>query len=384
MSGDLDPYPRFSDGELERRLQAVHEVMEAAGVAHLIAYGSERTGSAVQWLSEWPVTREAALVVTPGEPLHLLVQHYNHLPNARRIAAQCVVEWGGPSTVTRLGEILGPRMAEGHRVGVVGPLGYRDHRDLAGLVNDLVSLDREYQRLRLVKSPEEIGRLEVAARLSDQAVEAVHAEARLGMDERRLAAIMESAYLAEGGTNHIHYFASTSMAEPDVCVPSQFQSTRRLQVGDILFCEISAAFWGYAGQVLRSFTIEADPTPLYADLHAAADAAFDSIAAVTRAGTHVSELVEASSVIEEMGFTIYDDLVHGYGGGYLPPVLGSKSRPNLPTPDMVLEKGMALVIQPNVITTDEKAGVQTGQLVVVTDIGHRPLHDVPRGLRRIG
>ena len=27
-------------------------------------------------------------------------------------------------------------------------------------------------------------------------------------------------------------------------------------------------------------------------------------------------------VIEEAGFTIIDDLLHGYGGGYLPPVLG--------------------------------------------------------------
>ena len=384
VASNTDPFPRFSEGELQRRRRAMLELMETAGVAHLVAYGSERTGSAVQWLSEWPVTREAALVLTPDEPLHLLVQHYNHLPNARRVAADCVAEWGGPSTMTRLGEILGARLMKGQRVGLLGPLGYRDHQELTGSAGELVSLDREYQRLRLVKSAEEVGRLEVAARLSDQAAEAVATQARVGMDERRLAAIMESAYLAEGGTNHIHYFAATSMADPDVCVPSQFQSTRRLQAGDILFCEISAAFWGYAGQVLRSFTIEADPTPLYADLHLAADAAFDAIAAVTRPGTHVRDLVEASSVIEEMGFTIYDDLVHGYGGGYLPPVLGSKSRPNLPTPDMVLEEGMALVIQPNVITTDEKAGVQTGHLVVVTGDGHRPLHGVPRGLRRIG
>lgn len=384
MARDTDSFPRFSEGELQRRRLAMLEVMGRAGVSHLIAYGSERTGSAVQWLSEWPVTREAALVITPGEPLHLLVQHYNHLPNARRIATDCEVEWGGPSTITRLGEILAARLVDGQRVGILGPLGYQDHRDLAASVGDLLSLDRDYQRLRLVKSLEEIERLEVAAKLSDLAVEAIAADARVGMDERRLAAIMESAYLAEGGTNHIHYFAATSMSDPDVCVPSQFQSTRRLQAGDVLFCEISAAFWGYAGQVLRSFTIETDPTPLYADLHGAADAAFDAIAAVTRAGTHVRDLVEASSVIEEMGFTIYDDLVHGYGGGYLPPVLGTKSRPNLPTPDMVLEEGMALVIQPNVITPDETAGVQTGHLVVVSRDGHRPLHDVPRGLRRIG
>ena len=173
------------------------------------------------------------------------------------------------------------------------------------------------------------------------------------------------------------------MSDPDQCVPAQFQSTRKLESGDILFCEISASFWGYEGQVLRSFTIDSDPTPIFVDLHRAADAAFDAIAAVVRPGAHAADLVEASAVIEEMGFTTYDDLVHGYGGGYLPPVLGSRSRPNLPVPDLTLETGMALVIQPNVITTDERAGVQTGQLVVVTDDGHRSLHDVPRGLVRV-
>lgn len=378
-----DLYPRFSEGEVANRRQAMVELMRGAGVSHLIAYGAERVGSAVPWLTEWPVTTEAALLFTPGETPHLLVQHYNHLPNARSIAADCEVEWGGPSTIARLEELLRARVTPGQRVGVVGPVRHRSHLTLAGSVGELVELDSEYQRLRLVKSPEEIERLEVAARLSDQAVGAIVDQVEIGMDERQVAAIVESAYLSDGATNHIHYFGATSMNRPDKCVPSQFQSTRKLQVGDILFCEISAAYWGYAAQVLRSFTIAAEPTPLFADLHRAADAAFDAIAAAIRPGAHAAELVEASAVIEEMGFTIYDDLVHGYGGGYLPPVLGTRSRPNLPTPDLTLEEGMALVIQPNVITTDELAGVQTGHLVVVTAEGHRPLHDVPRGLVRI-
>lgn len=379
-----DFYPRFSKGELAGRRKAMVELMGTAGVSHLVAYGAERVGSAVPWLTDWPVTTEAALLFSPEETPRLLVQHYNHLPNARTIAADCDVEWGGPSTIDRLDELVRARITPGQRVGVVGPLRHRSHVQLANSVGELVELDAEYQRLRLVKSPEEIARLEIAARLSDQAIEAIVDQVEIGIDERRLAAIVESAYLAEGGTNHIHYFAVTSMADPDKCVPSQFQSTRRLQAGDILFCEISAAYWGYAAQVLRSFTIAADPTPLFVDLHRAADAAFDAIAAAVRPGAHATDLVEASAVIEESGFTIYDDLVHGYGGGYLPPVLGTKSRPNLPVPDLTLEKGMALVIQPNVITTDERAGVQTGHLVVVTAGGHRSLHDVARGLVRIG
>ena len=37
------------------------------------------------------------------------------------------------------------------------------------------------------------------------------------------------------------------------------------------------------------------------------------------------------TVIEDAGFTIYDDLMHGFGGGYFPPVLGSRSRPAAPS-----------------------------------------------------
>jgi len=377
-------YPRFSPAEMARRRRAVHEIMGDQDVDYLIVYGSERSGSGVPWLSEWPVTTEAALLLTPGEQDVLLVQHYNHLPNARRIASEADVRWGGPSTVTTMAELVMERLGEGQRVGIIGPIGHRTYRRLAESIGEMVSLDDAYTRLRLVKSGEEIDRLRVAAEMSDRAVLALADHVQPGMDERRLAAIVEGAYLADGGTNHIHYFATTPMADPEICVPAQFQSTRVIEPGDVLFCEISANFWGYAGQVLRTFAIADEPSPLIARLHQAADAAFDAIVSVVRPGAHARELVEASSVIEEMGFTIFDDLVHGYGGGYLPPVLGSASRAHREIPDLSLETGMALVVQPNVITPDEKAGVQTGQLIVVTEDGYESLHHAPRGLLRIG
>ncbi len=385
MSGSgLPPYPRFSPDELRRRRADIAEMMAAADVSHLIVYGAERSGSGVQWLSEWPVTREAALLIGPEQPDVLLVQHYNHLPNARRIAADAEVRWGGPSTVDTVVELVARRRRPEQRVGIVGPLRHGDYARLAESLGPLVSLDDAYRRLRLVKSDEEVDRLRSAAALTDAAVAALADQARSGMDERRLGAIVESAYLAEGATNQIHYFAVTSMAEPDMCVPAQFPSTRVIQVGDVLFCEVSAAYWGYAGQLLRTFTVGTDPTPLFADLHATAQAAFESIVAAIRPGVHVGALVEASAVIEEQGYTTYDDLVHGYGGGYLPPVLGSASRPNLEVPDMRLEEGMVLVVQPNVVTTDERAGIQTGELVVVTAHGAESLHRFPPGPGRIG
>jgi hypothetical protein len=43
---------------------------------------------------------------------------------------------------------------------------------------------------------------------------------------------------------------------------------------------------------------------------------------------------------------------------------------------------MTVVVQPNVCTPDETAGVQTGELLLVTDSGADRLHAVERGLLR--
>ena len=51
--------------------------------------------------------------------------------------------------------------------------------------------------------------------------------------------------------------------------------------------------------------------------------------------------------------TIYDDLMHGFGG-----------------------------VQPNVITRDQEAGVQVGELIRVTKTGFERLHNAPRGFWR--
>jgi Xaa-Pro aminopeptidase len=65
-------------------------------------------------------------------------------------------------------------------------------------------------------------------------------------------------------------------------------------------------------------------------------------------------------------------------------VLGSRSRPAGPLPDMTLQAGMMIVVQPNVITRDQRAGVQVGELVLVTADGYERLHAAPSGFIRVG
>jgi Xaa-Pro aminopeptidase len=89
-------------------------------------------------------------------------------------------------------------------------------------------------------------------------------------------------------------------------------------------------------------------------------------------------------VIENNGFTACDDLMHGFGGGYFQPILGTRSRPAGPLPRMTLEENMTVVVQPNVITRDQKAGVQVGELIRVTRNGFEQLHRTGRGFFRAG
>ena len=376
-------YPRFSAAEMRRRRSAIEALLAEAGADHLVFCGANRFGSSVQWLTQWPVTAEAVGVLTPGRPDALFVQYFNHVPLAQRLADGAQVAWGGESAIAEAAGELARRGARPDRVAVIGPLTSDQHALLAGRFGKIASLNKAYVRQRMMKSSEEIDWLRIGAHFSDRAMMALRDGVAPGVSERELGNLVERAYVGDGGVNVIHYFGVTPMSDPTIAVPSQFPSTRRVAVGDIVFAEISAAFWDYPGQVLRSFTVGAEPTPLYRDLHAAADAAFDAIAAVLKDGATPADVIAAARVIEDSGFTTIDDLLHGYGGGYLPPILGSKSRPAGPVPEAPFRDKQTVVIQPNVVTRDGKAGVQTGEMVVITKSGIERLHAIPRGFHII-
>jgi Xaa-Pro dipeptidase len=377
-------YPRFSDAEMARRRIAMETVLAEAGCDHLVFCGANRAGSSVQWLTQWPVTTEAVGVLSPGKPDALFVQYVNHAPLARQLAGKAeIVEWGGESSIRKAIAALERRGARENKVAVVGPMNFDAHAALAARFGKVTSLNRAYVKLRRVKSPEELDWFRIGAWLSDRGMAALRAAIVPGASERELADAIERGYVGLGGTTGIHFIGTTPMRNPQVAAPSQFHSSRRVATGDIVFSEITATFWDHSGQVLRSFTVGEEPTPLYRDLHAAADAAFDAIVKVLRHGATPAQVVEAAGVIEDAGFTVIDDILHGYGGGYFPPILGTRSRPGGPVPEEPFEAGMMVVVQPNVATRDGKAGVQTGECLLITQAGTERMHAYPRGFERV-
>ncbi len=374
-------YPRFSDAEYKRRHDAMAAKMEAAGLDHVLMVTNTWVGNANVWMTGWRGTAECLTLFKPGEQMVMWIEYYNHLPQCREVAKGVDVRWGQEKGAQLVAEELAKRGAK--KVGVIGPLNGAAWKGIETKV-PLASFGREYIELRLVKSEEEIQWMRIGGALSDLGMRTLIAGTKAGMSEHELANMIERSYVGIGGTIGIHFIGSTSMSAPDCCVPRQYHTRRTIKPGDFVFCELTSTWWDYSGQVLRGFTVEAEPTQLYKDLHATAEQAFNDITKVIKPGVHSRELIEASAIIEKNGFTTYDDLVHGYGGGYFQPILGSKSRPAGHPPTLVLQENMCMVVQPNVITKDEKAGVQFGQCVRVTKTGFESLHAFSAGQFKAG
>ena len=383
----------FSAAEMARRYALARELMHAHDLAALVVFGNSGTNRANManpfWLSNHLDLHHCYLVVPRDElqEVALYTGLTNHVPNARETSDVPLVEWGGYEPAATVAARLRAIGVTRGRVGLVGVnarfamgMPYAHHaqllRELPGV--ELVDVTAAFQRLRLVKSDEEIEWLRKAAELTDKSMLAVAERARPGMSEIELVALGEAAYRPEGGMARIMFLRSMAMDDPTGCLPAQNPSHRRLRAGDVMITEFSASYWGYTGQIHRPIFVEAEPRPEWQRLFDVARAAYDALADSVRTGATEADAVAAAEPIRAGGYAIYDDLVHGYGVDILPPLIDRDQLGNPPADGGArFERNMTVVIQPNPITPDERMGLQLGALTVVRDGGAESLHRVP-------
>ena len=386
-------WDRFSPAEMERRFALARGLMREEELAALVVFGNSGVSRGNManafWLSNHLDLHHSYLVVPADDSLEaaLYVGLANHVPNAREVSDVPVVEWGGYEPAARVAARLRELGVTGGRAGLVGVnakfamgMPYVHHARLRAELPELelVDVTGAFQRLRTVKSQEEIAWLRKAAELTDRGILALAEGARPGMTEVELVALAEGAYRPAGGMPRITFLRSMAMDDPDGCVPAQNPSRRRIEAGDVIITEFSASYWGYTGQIQRPIFVRADPTAAWRELFDTALASYEAIRAVLRPGATEVQVIKAAEPIRAAGFDIYDDLVHGYGVDILPPVVDREQLRNPPADGGArFERDSAVVIQPNPVTADERMGLQLGELTIVREDGAESLHDVP-------
>lgn len=371
-------FPRFTGDEMAARHAKVAAFMEEHDLDAVLFFGSGRFASDIYWLTDWPGSREAYVLFQSDEAPVVVLQLYNHVPMARVLSVIDDVRWAGANTARAVADLLLSRGLKGKKTGVVGPIPYRPYGTIAEAVgaDSLRDVSGAFRDMRLVRSDEEIERIARASQLTDRSMAAIGDGLRVGMAEWEIPALIEPVYLNEGGYAGIHFMTSMPMDDPQFPVPAQYQSNRRLGEGDVLITEISGAYWGYSGQVHRTYSLGRPPSQEWGDLHAVAVEAFEAIFDLIKEGVTSRDVEETADLIHDRGYAVYDDLLHGVN--QTPPIIQTARGRRHESPEVTFKENMVVTIQPNVITTDERMGLQFGETVLVGREGCASLNQFKR------
>jgi Xaa-Pro aminopeptidase len=371
-------YPRFSDLEYQRRSKLVRRMLERKNLDGCLIYNSSTSIGTVHYLSNYLSWRPTYLIYPLASEPTLILHFYNHIPCAKEMSIVSDVQWHRNDPVRAVVKCLRRKKLDRSRLGVVG-LEVIPYSHMVGIRKELprlelVDVSEEYNWIRWVRSSEEIQWFRKSAGLTDAAVYALEERVRPGLTEHDLQRIIHDAFLGDAGQLGVAFISSTSMSSPDRYVPWQFPTSRRIGKGDVIISEITVAYYGYGTQIHRPFAVGREPTPQYKKLFDVALECFERVSKVLRPGATTKDVLNASSVIEENGLTVFDSLVHGEGGGH--PELGTRSSAHT-RQRFKFRENMVVVIQPQPVTPNLEAGLQLGAATVITPNGAKSLHEYP-------
>ena len=233
----------------EERQSALRSALAAEGldgllVSHLpnIRYLTGFTGSAALLL----VHAEATVLVTD---FRYEVQAPAEAGDSARVEVDQASVWN------RLSRVLAA-LPQGS-IGIEAQsVTVKDAERIAGLTRSRVVPTAEMvERLRAVKSPEEVGAIRAAAELAQDALAEVLPAVRVGQTEREIGAALEGALRRRG--SEWHPFPTIVASGPRSALPHARTSARAVQRGEWLLLDFGAQVEGYCADLTRTVVVGA-------------------------------------------------------------------------------------------------------------------------------
>jgi Xaa-Pro aminopeptidase len=104
--------------------------------------------------------------------------------------------------------------------------------------------------------------------------------------------------------------------------------------------------------------------------------ALEAIEVTIKDGVSSREVEEVADLIHDRGYTILDDLLHGVN--QTPPIIQTAKAKRHASREVIFRTNMAITVQPNVMTLDERMGLQFGETFIVGKGGLERLNHYPR------
>jgi Xaa-Pro aminopeptidase len=180
-----------------------------------------------------------------------------------RYAAQAPLEVGSAAEVEidlrsvweRLAKVL--RAGARERLGVEAQsLTLRDAERIGALTPArIVPTVDLVERLRAVKSPEEVAAIRSAAEVAQEALDEVLPGVRVGQTEVEVGAVLEAALRRRG--SEWHPFPTIVASGPRSALPHARTTARRIGAGELLLIDFGAQVDGYCADLTRTMVVGA-------------------------------------------------------------------------------------------------------------------------------
>jgi Xaa-Pro aminopeptidase len=236
------PPDRRGERQAALRVALEGEGLDALLVTHLpnIRYLTGFSGSA------------ALLLIRPDTTT--LITDFRYAVQAPSEAGEAaVVEIDQQSVWERLGRLLSAAPAAA--LGIESQaLTIRDSERVAGVARGrLVPTSDLVERLRAIKSPEEVAAIRSAATLAQGALAEVLPTVRAGQTELEVAAALESSLRRRG--SEWHPFPTIVASGPRAALPHARTSARTIEPGEWLLLDFGAQVDGYCADLTRTVVV---------------------------------------------------------------------------------------------------------------------------------
>ncbi len=252
--------------------------------------------------------------------------------------------------------------------------------------------------MRLIKTEDEIALMQRAADIAAEAHREAMREARAGMKEYEIEALIEYVFRRNGASAPA--YSSIVGGGANATILHYINNDAELRDGDLLLIDAGAEYQGYASDITRTFPVSGHFTDAQRDIYNLVLEAQTACIEMTRPGVTIDELHEHSVKILTEGMVRlgllegevdklieeekYKQFYMHRLGHFLGMDVHDVGRYHVEGESRRLESGMVITIEPGLYISAETKdipekylgiGVRIEDDVLVTDEGHRVLTD---------
>ncbi len=167
------------------------------------------------------------------------------------------------------------------------------------------------EKLRAVKSAEEIAVLDKAAAVGDMMLATCAERARPGVRESEVYGQMMATMLAEGCEPPTLFMWNCD--KHPFPHPFRVPTTRRMEAGDVIICEMHPKFGGYFTHVERTYSL-GDPDPHQLRMYDGCIDVYNKGLELFGPGRKISECMETlRAYLKQQPFSVCETGIHGHG-----------------------------------------------------------------------